>query len=105
MMFENAQIAQLIYQNCVNAGYAGVENELSFLMQKYHAKDAVFVFSKPIKIKNKMMSDGYEKRYLEARVIYRNGDSEGFRSGIIVSPSLISRNIYVKYKNSKPLEI
>ena len=105
MMFENAQIAQLIYQNCVNAGYAGVENELSFLMQKYHAKDAFFVFSKPIKIKNKMMSDGYEKRYLEARVIYRNGDSEGFRSGIIVSPSLISRNIYVKYKNSKPLEI
>ena len=58
MMFENVQVAQFIYQNCVNAAYAGVENELTFLMQKYHANDAIFVFSKPIKIKNKIMSDG-----------------------------------------------
>ena len=105
MVFENAQVAQLMYQNCVNAGYPSVENELTFLMQKYKAKDAVFVFSKPIKIKNKMASSGYEIRYLEARIMYRNGDSEAFRSGIIVSPSMSSRNIYVKYKNSKPLEI
>ena len=104
-VFENAQVAQLMYQNCVNAGYQSVENELTFLMKKYQAKDAVFVFSKPIKIKNKMASSGYETRYLEARVLYRNGDSEAFRSGIIVSPSMSSRNIYVKYKNSKPLEI
>ena len=105
MMFENAQVAQFMYTNCVNEGYSAVENELTFLMQKYHAKDAVFVFSKPVKIKNKMAPNGYEKRYLEARVMYRNGDSEAFRSGIIVSPSMSSRNIYVKYKNSKPLEI
>lgn len=51
------------------------------------------------------MSNGYETRHLEARVFYINSDSEAFRSGIIVSPSMNSRNIYVKYKNSKPLEI
>ena len=102
MVFENAQVAQLMYQNCVNAGYPSVENELTFLMKKYQAKDSVFVFSKLIKIKNKLMTSGYEIRYLEARVLYRNGDSEAFRSGIIVSPSMSSRNIYVKYKNSKP---
>ena len=105
MVFENAQVAQMMYTNCVNSGYPAVENELTFLMKKYQAKDSVFVFSKPIKIKNKLMSNGYETRYLEARVMYRNGDSEAFRSGIIVSPSMSSRNIYVKYKNSKPLEI
>ena len=105
MVFENPQVAQMMYTNCVNSGYHAVENELTFLMQKYKAKDSVFVFSKPIKIKNKMASSGYEIRYLEARVMYRNGDSEAFRSGIIVSPSMSSRNIYVKYKNSKPLEI
>ena len=105
MIFENPQVAQMMYTNCVNSGYPAVENELTFLMQKYKAKDAVFVFSKPVKIKNKMASSGYETRYLEARVLYRNGDSESFRSGIIVSPSMSSRNIYVKYKNSKPLEI
>ncbi|WP_414499504.1 hypothetical protein [Zymobacter sp. IVIA_12111.31 C1] len=105
MVFENPQIAQFMYTHCVNTGYFSAENELKFLMQKYQAKDAVFVFSKPIKIKNKMMQSGYETRFLEARVMYRNGDSEAFRSGIIVSPSMSSRNIYVKYKNSKPLEI
>lgn len=105
MVFENAQVAQFMYQNCVNAGYFNAENELKFLMKKYQAKDAVYVFSRPIRIKNKMMALGYETRFLEARVMYRNGDSEAFRSGIIVSPSISSRNIYVRYKNSKPLEI
>lgn len=70
MVFENAQTAQFMYQNCVNAGYFSIENELKFLMQKYQAKDAVFVFSNPIKIK-KMISNGYETRFLEARVMYK----------------------------------
>lgn len=33
-VFENAQIAQFMYQNCVNTGYSSVENELTFLRQK-----------------------------------------------------------------------
>lgn len=35
MVFENAQVAQMMYTNCVNAGYFSAENELKFLMRKY----------------------------------------------------------------------
>lgn len=108
-VYNNTSEPIKILAGCINNTiYSRMENDIKFSMNIYGARNGFYSYSRPVKIKNQSVSNGYEVRYLQANILIRanqGGSLEAKRLGINVTPAKYANNIYITYENSKSVDI
>lgn len=108
-VYNNTSEPIKILSGCINNTiYSRMENDIKFSMNIYGARNGFYSYSRPVKIRNQSVSNGYEVRYLQANILIRanqGGSLEAKRLGVNVTPSKYANNIYITYENSKAVDI
>ena len=107
-IYPNESSAKSKYNNCFDNGtYNQIERDLSHLMENQKAKFAFYNYAHPVNIRDESQPSGYELRYIHANVMMKRSQNvgEARRLGVTLSMSGNISNIYMKYENSKSIDV